>query len=160
MTRVLFICHGNICRSPAAELIFRRMLTEKGVSHRFTVASAATSDEEIWNGRGNPVYPPMAKELRAHGFSPDGKRAVQLSRDDLTKYDLFIGMDDANLRNMRRILGEEAEGKVFKLMDFTPRGGNVSDPWYTRAFDVAYADIYEGCGALLTHLLMEEKDSE
>ena len=152
LIRILFVCHGNICRSPSAELIFKDLLAKKALSHLYTVASAATSDEEIWNGCGNPVYPPMAAVLCAHGISVEGKRAVQLVGADAEKYDLFIGMDEANLRNMRHILGRRAEGRMYKLMDFTPRGGDVSDPWYTRRFDIAYEDIREGCEALLAHL--------
>ena len=153
MIRVMFVCHGNICRSPMAEFIFKRMADEKGLSNCFSVASSATSTEEIWNGIGNPVYPPAKEELAKHGISCGGKRAVQLARSDLDKYDIFVGMDSANIRNMHRILGEGAKNKIFKLMDFTTRPGDVSDPWYTDRFDVAYRDIYEGCSALLEYLL-------
>ena len=113
------------------------------------VSSSATSTEEIWNGIGNPVYPPAKAELAKHGLSCNGKRAVQLEKNDYDKYDIFIGMDSANIRNMLRIFGSDPDGKVRKLMDYTDRGGDVADPWYSDRFDVAYRDILEGCTALL-----------
>ena len=144
--RIMFVCHGNICRSPMAEFILKDMLEREGLSHRVTVASSATSTEEIWNGVGNPVYPPARDELLKHGIRCDGKRAVQLRREDYNRYDLLIGMDSANIRNMQNILGGDPEGKIRRLM---PNGADVSDPWYSRRFDVAYRDIHEGCEALL-----------
>jgi len=152
MTRIMFVCHGNICRSPMAEFIFKKLAKELGFSEVFTVASSATSTEEIWGDIGNPVYPPAKAELARHGISCDGKRAVQLKRDDYNKYDLFIGMDSANIRNMHRILGGDPDGKIRKLMDYTARGGDVADPWYSDRFDIAYRDIYEGCEGLLKEL--------
>lgn len=118
----------------------------------FRIASSATSTEEIWNGIGNPVYPPAREELAKHGLSCEGKRAIQLKREDYDDYDLFVGMDSANVRNMHRILGGDPEGKIRKLMDFTARGGDVADPWYSDRFDVAYRDIAEGCAALWEYL--------
>ena len=153
MTRIMFVCHGNICRSPMAEFVFKKMISERGIADRFTVASGATSTEEIWNGVGNPVYPPAKAELAKHGISCEGKRAVQLTRADYDKYDLFVGMDAANIRNMHRILGGDPQGKIRKLMDYTPKGGDVADPWYTRRFDVTYADVVAGCEGLLAELL-------
>lgn len=135
-----------------AEFIFRKMAEEKGVSERFEVASCATSTEEIWNGVGNPVYPPAKAELKKHGIDPGTKRAIQLQQSDYGKYDLFIGMDSANIRNMNRILGGDPDGKIQKLLDYTSRGGDVSDPWYSDRFDIAYRDIHEGCEALLETL--------
>lgn len=120
------------------------------------IASSATSTEEIWNGVGNPVYPPAKAELAKHGISCGGKRAVQLKKSDYDKYDLFVGMDSANIRNMLRIFGGDPDGKVRKLMDFTGRGGDVADPWYSRRFDVAYRDIEEGCTALLQAVTTDE----
>ena len=155
MKRIMFVCHGNICRSPMAEFIFKDMLRREGLEDRFFVASSATSTEEIWGGRGNPVYPPAAAELAHHGIGCEGKRAVQLCPADLDRYDVFIGMDNANIRNMHRILGKAAEGKIFKLLEFAGRSSDVSDPWYSDRFDIAYADIYEGCEALLKYLLKE-----
>ena len=136
-----------------AEFIFKKMLRERGLEDRFVVASSATSTEEIWGGVGNPVYPPAKEELARHGISCEGKRAVQLRREDYDKYDLLIGMDSANVRNMQRMLGGDPEGKIRKLMDYTPRGGDVADPWYSERFDIAYRDIYEGCAALLERVI-------
>lgn len=153
MIKIMFVCHGNICRSPMAEFIFKDMITKKGLSDSFLVLSSATSTEEIWGDIGNPVYPPAKEELKKHGISCDGKRAVQLKKSDYQKYDYLIGMDSMNIRNMHRILGDDKDKKIYKLMDFTGRGADVSDPWYSRRFDVAYRDIYDGCEALLNELL-------
>lgn len=152
MTKIMFVCHGNICRSPMAEFIFKDLAEKRGVSSLFEVASCATSTEEIFCGIGNPVYPPAKEELRKHGISCEGKRAVQLKKSDYTDYDLLIAMDSNNIRNMNRMLGGDPLGKFRKLMDYTGCGGDVSDPWYTRSFDIAYRDIYEGCVALLDNL--------
>lgn len=152
MVKILFVCHGNICRSPMAEFIFKDLVQKCGRAEEFEVASCATSREEIWNGVGNPVYPPAREELAKHGIACAGKRAVQLTKADYNHYDLLIGMDENNIRNMMRILGADPEGKVCKLMDYTDRGGDVADPWYSDRFDIAYRDIEEGCKALLEHL--------
>ena len=152
MTKIMFVCHGNICRSPMAEFIFKDMVKRKGLEDEFFVASTATSTEEIWGGVGNPVYPPAKAELAKHGISCEGKRAVQLKKSDYDKYDLFVGMDSMNIRNMYRILGSDPEGKIRKLMEFTDRGGDVADPWYSGRFDVAWRDIYDGCEGLLESL--------
>ena len=149
MTRILFICHGNICRSPMAEFICKDLVAEQGREQDFFIASCATSEEEIWNGVGNPVYPPARAELAKHGISCGGKRAVRLQKSDYDKYDLLIVMDGNNLRNALRILGSDPQNKLRKLMDYTPRGGDVADPWYTDRFDIAYRDILDGCTALL-----------
>ena len=155
MIRIMFVCHGNICRSPMAEFIFKSLAAERGLSDKFFVRSSATSTEEIWRGIGNPVYPPARTELAKHDITCEGKRAVQLTRADLENYDMFIGMDSANIRNMHRILGDRAAGKIYKLMEFTERGGDVADPWYSDRFDIAYRDIYDGCKALIEKLLKE-----
>ena len=139
-----------------AEFIFKRMVSDRGLSDKFFVASSATSTEEIWNGVGNPVYPPAAAELARHGISAQGKRAVQLKSSDLDGYDMFVGMDSANIRNMKRILGDGSDGKIYKLLDFTADGGDVADPWYSDRFDIAFADIYRGCDGLLKHILKEK----
>ena len=151
MLKIMFVCHGNICRSPMAEFIFRKIVTEQGIRD-VTVTSSATSTEEIWNGIGNPVYPPAKAELAAHGIDCTGKRAVQLTKSDYTKYDLFVGMDSANIRNMHRILDGDPDSKIRKLMDYTCRGGDVADPWYSGRFDVAYKDIYDGCLELIERI--------
>lgn len=153
MIRIMFVCHGNICRSPMAEFIFKDMISKRGIADKFTVSSSATSTEEIWNGIGNPVYPPAKAELARHGISCDGKRAVQLQKSDYSKYDIFVCMDSANVRNSLRIFGSDPENKVCKLMQFTDHGGDVADPWYSDRFDIAYSDIYEGCEKLLAKLI-------
>ena len=155
MTKIMFVCHGNICRSPMAEFIFKDLINKQGMEDCFLVSSSATSTEEIWNGIGNPVYPPAREELKKHGITCDGKRAVQLKKSDYDKYDLFIAMDSMNIRNIGRIFGSDPENKVHKLMDYTERKGDVADPWYLGKFDVAYRDIYYGCTSLLEKLISE-----
>lgn len=155
MTRIMFVCHGNICRSPMAEFIFRDMLRKIGLDGEFYIASSATSTEEIYRGKGNPVYPPARAELQRHGLSCDGKYAAQLKSEDYGMYDLFVAMDSANIRNIGKIFGKDDGDKVHKLMDYTERSGDVADPWYSGRFDVAYRDISDGCEGLLTHLIYE-----
>ena len=152
MKKIMFVCHGNICRSPMAEFIFKRLIVQNGTKGEYLVSSSATSSEEIWNGVGNPVYPPAREELAKHGIGCDGKRAVQLQKSDYDNYDIFIGMDSNNIRNMHRIFGGDPEGKIHKMMDYTGRGGDVADPWYSDRFDITYRDVYEGCTALLAEL--------
>ena len=152
MKRIMFVCHGNICRSPMAEFIMKDMVRRRGIAEDFVIASSATSTEEIWNGVGNPVYPPAREELLSMGISCEGKRAVQLKKSDYDRYDLFVGMDSMNIRNMHRILGGDPDGKIRKLMEFTNRGGDVADPWYTGNFDVTRRDVCDGCEALLNYL--------
>ena len=152
MIKIMFVCHGNICRSPMAQFIFQKMITEKNLAHKYSVASSATSTEEIWGDIGNPVYPPARVELQKHGIDCGGKRAVRLQKSDYSKYDLFVCMDSRNITNANRIFGSDPEKKLCKLMDYTARGGDVADPWYTNRFDVTYSDIYDGCIALLDTL--------
>ncbi|MCM1193191.1 MAG: low molecular weight phosphotyrosine protein phosphatase [Butyrivibrio sp.] len=152
MIRILFVCHGNICRSPMAEFILKDMVQKQGIGNRFLISSAATSTEEIWNGVGNPVYPPAKAELARHGIDCGGKRAVQVTKADYDKYDFLIGMDSANIRNMQRILGGDPEGKVFKLLSFAGQDRDIADPWYTGDFCLTYRDIVQGCRALLAYL--------
>lgn len=134
MIRVLFVCHGNICRSPMAEFIMKKLVSDAGLAAYFQIASAATSTEEIWNGIGNPVYPPAKAELARHGISCEGKRARQVTRADYAEYDYLIGMDSANIRNMLRIFGGDPEGKVAKLLSYAESERDISDPWYTGDF--------------------------
>ena len=134
------------------EFIFRDLAEKAGIGDKISVASSATSTEEIRSGIGNPVYPPAREELARHGLSCNGKRAVQLKKSDYAAYDLFLCMDENNLRNARRIFGSDPEGKVRKLLDYAG-GGDVADPWYSDRFDVAYADILRGCEALLADLI-------
>ena len=155
MIKILFVCHGNICRSPMAEFVFKDMAEKQGLSEHFVISSSATSNEEIWNGIGNPVYPPAREELAKHGIFPAGTRAVQLNKSDYDKYDLFVCMDSANVRNALRILGSDPQNKVCKLLEFTEKGGDVADPWYSDRFDIAYADIYLGCKALLDKIKID-----
>lgn len=152
MIRIMFVCHGNICRSPMAEFVLKDMVKRKGIVNDFVICSSATSTEEIWNGIGNPVYPPVKELLAQHHIDTSGKRAVQLTKTDYDKYDLFIGMDSANIRNMSRILNDK-DHKIHKLMEYTGSSADVSDPWYTRDFEKCYKDIYAGCEALLSSLL-------
>ena len=152
MKNILFVCHGNICRSPMAEFIFKNMLAQRGLSASFTVASAATSTEEIYNGRGNPVYPPAVRELAKHGISAAGKTAVQLQKSDYAKYDLLVGMDSANIRNMSRICGGDPDGKIHLLLSYTDHCADVADPWYTGDFETTWRDVQAGCRALLAQL--------
>jgi len=152
MYRILFICHGNICRSPMAEFIMKKLVRESGREKDFFIASCATSNEEIWNGVGNPVYPPAREMLAEHGISCEGKRAVRLVKSDYDKYDMLICMDSNNVRNALRIVEGDADGKLSKLMSFAGSDADVSDPWYTDNFQKAYDDIYKGCAALLEKL--------
>jgi len=140
-----------------AEFIMKEMVQKAGLSEHFYIASAATSSEEIWNGVGNPVYPPAREELARHGISCRGKRAVQLRREDYSDYDYIIGMERYNIRNMLRILGSDPEGKVKLLLDYSDRPRDISDPWYTGEFGKTYADLVEGCEALLHFLRGKEK---
>ena len=152
MIKIMFVCHGNICRSPMAEFIFKDLIKNEGLENDFFISSSATSTEEIYMGIGNPVYPPAKAELLKHGITVEGKRAVQLKKSDYDKYDYFVGMDSANIRNMHIILGGDKDGKISKLLDHTDKKGDVSDPWYTDRFDIAYSDILRGCQALLNEL--------
>ncbi len=149
MKRILFVCLGNICRSPMAEFILRRMLCDAGRAGDFSVASAATSDENVFRGVGAPVYPPAKAVLRRHGIDCSGKRARQAQQSDYDAFDLIVCMDDANVRSLTRIFGGDPQGKIVKLMNFTGTPDNVADPWYTGDFETAYRDIEAGCRALL-----------
>lgn len=148
MIKILFICHGNICRSPMAEFVMKDLVAKAGLADRFVIASAATSTEEI----GNPVYPPARRKLAEHGIACTGKTARQMTRQDYAEYDLLIAMDRNNLRNMQRFVGGDPAHKVSLLMDHTTRPGDVADPWYTGDFDATWRDVTEGCAALLDDL--------
>ena len=149
MIKILFVCHGNICRSPMAEFVMKDLVKQAGLEDQFQIASAATSIEEI----GCPVYPPDRRKLAEHGVSCAGKTARQLTKGDYAQYDLLIGMDRANIRNMNRICGGDPEGKIKPLLDFTDRPGDVADPWYTGDFDATWRDVLEGCQKMLASLL-------
>ena len=156
MTRIMFVCHGNICRSPMAEFIMKDMVAKRGMADMFYIASSATSTEEIWRGVGNPVYPPAQRELAKHGISCEGKCAVQITSEDYDKYDIILCMDSNNMRNIKRIIPNDPENKICKLMDLVG-GGDVADPWYTGDFSTTYKDIFAGCSGLLKYLLEENK---
>ena len=151
MANILFVCHGNICRSPMAEFIMKGLVREAGLSERFGIASAGTSAEEI----GNPVYPPARRELAAHGIGCAGKTARQMTRGDYARYDYLIGMERVNLRNMQRICGGDPEGKMSLLLSFAGSGAEIEDPWYTGRFSEVYRQIETGCRALLAHIRAE-----
>lgn len=148
MIKVLFVCHGNICRSPMAEFVLKDLVKKAGLEDQFFIASAATSTEEI----GNPVHPGTVRRLAREGISTAGKYAVQLKRSDYPKYDFFLGMDHWNIRNMVRMLGGDPDGKVHLLLYYSRRSGEeIADPWYTGNFEVTYTDILEGCQGFLAY---------
>ncbi|MBQ7694028.1 MAG: low molecular weight phosphotyrosine protein phosphatase [Lentisphaeria bacterium] len=155
MSRILFVCHGNICRSPMAEFILKELLRERGFESEFEVASAATSAEELGNG----VYPPVRRLLEARGIDCSGKRARRLTPADYGRWDLFVGMDQANLRNMRRLFDGDPAGKVRLLHEFGGIPGEVEDPWYTGEFKRAEEEIRAGCSRLLDWLLDGRKNA-
>ena len=151
MIKILFVCHGNICRSPMAEFVMKDMVEKKGIAEDFYIASAATSTEEIGNG----VHYGTRKKLAEFGISTEGKRAVQLKKSDYDKYDYIIGMDSWNMRNMKRMLPEDKDNKLHLLLDFSANPRDIADPWYTGDFDTTYDDILEGCTALMNKILKE-----
>lgn len=151
MTSILFICHGNICRSPMAEFVMKDLVKKSGQETQFHIESAATSTEEI----GNPVYPPARKKLAEHGINCEGKTARQLINADYDRFDLLVGMDRANLRNMHCICGGDYDGKLHLLMDYTDRPGDVADPWYTGDFESTWQDVLAGCRGPLKQLLQK-----
>ena len=153
MISILFICHGNICRSPMAEFILKDMVQKRGIAEQFYIASAATSSEEV----GNPVYPPAVRKLREHGIDPAGKTARRMTREDYGKYDYLLAAEQYNIHNMLRITGGDAEGKIHRLLDFSDRPRDIADPWYTGDFTAAWNDIVEGCQAFLAYLEREER---
>lgn len=148
MIKVLFICHGNICRSPMAEFMFKDMVSSEGLENEFYIASAAVSSEEA----GNPVYPPAKKKLAEEGIGCSGKRAVKMRRSDYDKYDYIIAMERYNIDGIYRITGGDPDNKIHLLLDFTQRKGDIADPWYTGDFDKTYDDIEEGLEGFLKFL--------
>ena len=153
MVKILFVCHGNICRSPMAEFVMKDLVRKAGMEDVFCIASAATSTEEI----GNPVYPPARRKLSEHGISCAGKTARQLRKADYEHYDYLVGMDSANFRNMQRICGGDPEGKISLLLDYTDHPGSVADPWYTGDFEATWQDVLAGCQGLLDEILRKKR---
>ena len=149
MKKILFVCHGNICRSPMAEFVMKKMVRDAGAAEEFEIDSAATSTEELGNG----VYPPARRILNAHGIDCSGKYARQITMRDYEYYDLLIGMDNANMRNMKRFFGGDPSGKLRMLMDYTETPGEVADPWYSGDFEQTWQDVNAGCSGLLDDLL-------
>ncbi len=147
--KIMFVCHGNICRSPMAEYVMRQMAKTRGLEKEIQVSSCATSNEEIWNGVGNDLYPPARRKLQEKGIDAPKRQAVQLKKSDYTKYDLFVCMDANNVRNALRILGADPEKKVCKLLSLAGNDADVADPWYTGDFECTYSDVVRGCKALL-----------
>ena len=153
MKKILFVCLGNICRSPMAEFVMRDLLEKNGLSRAAVVSSAATSTEEL----GNPVHPGTRRKLAEHGISCAGKTARQIAKSDYDAYDYLIGMDESNVRNMRRMLGGDPQGKIFKLLSFCGENGDVADPWYTGDFEATWRDVNRGCAALLEEITGRKK---
>lgn len=147
--KILFVCHGNICRSPMAEFVMKDLVHQMGIESQFEIASAATSREEI----GNPVYPPARRKLAEHGINCDGKTSRQITMNDYHYYDYIVAMDQNNLRNLKKMLGEDTERKISLLMDYTARPADVADPWYTGDFDATWNDVLEGCKELISSLI-------
>ena len=148
MKKILFVCHGNICRSPMAEFVMKDLVRKEKLEWKYEIASAATSSEEL----GNPVYPPACRKMAEHGISCAGKTARRLTPYDYEDYDLLIGMDRMNLRNMQRLYGGDPQGKICLLLDYTDRPGEVADPWYTGDFEQTWQDVCAGCRGLLDEL--------
>jgi Protein-tyrosine-phosphatase len=147
----MFVCLGNICRSPMAEFVFKDLVRKKGLQEDFYIVSSATSAEEI----GNPVHYGTRNKLKEYGISTEGKKAVQLTRSDYSKYNYIIGMEERNIRNVKRILGDDKENKIFRLLDLSEHPRDIADPWYTGDFDVTYRDILEGCEKLLENIIKQ-----
>ncbi len=153
MVKILFVCHGNICRSPMAEFVMKDLVSKAGLSSNYKIASAATSTEEL----DNPVYPPARRIMAKHGIDCAGKTARQITRADYSAYDLILGMDENNMRNMKRIFGSDPDNKIKLLLDYTAKddarhGKSVADPWYTGDFEATWNDVMAGCTGLLAYL--------
>lgn len=153
MIKIMFVCHGNICRSPMAEFVFKNMVEKKGMVNEFYVASSATSTEEI----GNPVYLLARRKLMEHNISCEGKHSVQLRKEDYEQYDYIVAMDQKNIKNIFRIIKkEDSDKKVYKLLDFTDNSKDIADPWYSGDFDTTYNEIVEGCKWILDFIVKKE----
>ncbi|MCR5669725.1 MAG: low molecular weight phosphotyrosine protein phosphatase [Butyrivibrio sp.] len=162
MIRILFVCHGNICRSTMAEFVMKDIVNKQELAESFHIESSATHTDEIWNGVGSPVYPPARAKLREHGIGTDDnelgvseKRARLTRREDYDRFDFIIGMDSANIRDLNRLFSGDPDGKVKKMLDYTDRDGDVADPWYTGNFDATWRDVSEGCHGLFRQILTD-----
>lgn len=153
MLDILFICHGNICRSPMAEFVMKDLTERQGLAGKFQIASAATSREEL----GNDIHPGTRRVLEREGIPFSSRQARQITKSDYEAYDYIIAMDRANLRNLERLLGGDPEGKIFLFLEFAGEHRDIADPWYTGNFDETYRDIQQGCTALLEFLLQQHK---
>lgn len=160
--RILFVCHGNICRSTMAEFVMKDIVNKNDLEKHFHIESSATHTDEIWNGVGSPVYPPAVDKLREHGIGTrdnelgvSKKRARLTVKSDYDKFDFIIGMDSANIRNLNRLFGGDPDTKIHKMLDFTERDGDVADPWYTGNFDATWTDVSEGCHGLFRAILTD-----
>lgn len=153
MTKILFVCHGNICRSPMAMYLMRDMVKKRGIADAFRIDSAATSSEEL----GNPLYPPARRKLTREGIPCEGHVVRKLEKADYARYDLLLGAESANIRNMLRICGGDPDGKIRRLLDYSSAPRDIADPWFTDDFDAAFDDIREGCEALLDKLLTKKE---
>ena len=149
MKKIIFVCLGNICRSPMAEFVVKDIVEKAGLSHEFEIASAATSTYEI----GNPVYPPARQKLAENGIDCKGKTARQITKKDYDYYDYIVAMDQSNIRNLKNMLSNDPQGKISLLMDYTSRPADVADPWYTGDFQATWDDVSEGCEALLKFIM-------
>lgn len=156
MVGIMFVCHGNICRSPMAEFVLKDLVKKAGREKEFKIASSAVSEEEIWGGVGNPVYPPVKRLLAGLGISCEGKRAALLTKRDGEVYDFLFCMDESNLRRAKAIVGAESAKKCRLLLEFAGADGSVADPWYTRDFEETYRDILFGCEAILEKLSLQK----
>lgn len=154
ITNILFVCHGNICRSPMAEFVLKDMVKKRGISNLFNISSAATSTEEI----GNPVHSGTYNKLMQHEIFLEEKTSIQITKKDYKKYDYIIGMDSRNIKNIIKIVGQDNENKVSRLLDFTNNPNDIADPWYTRNFDLAYDSIVQGCEKLLEFILNKRNE--
>ena len=164
MINILFVCHGNICRSPIGEFVMKDIVNKQGLSKAFHIESSATHTDEIWNGVGSPVYPPARAKLREHGIGTEDnelgvseKRARLTDRGDYDKFDFIIGMDSANIRNLNNLFRGDPEHKIYKMLDFADRDGDVADPWYTGNFDATWRDVSDGCHGLFRHIMMDKR---
>ena len=162
MIKILFICHGNICRSTMAEFIMKDIVRKQHMADKFHIESSATHTDEIWNGQGSPVYPPVKAKLREHGIgTPENelgvseKRARLTSKTDYNKFDYIIGMDSANIRDLKCLFGNDPDGKVYKMLEFADRTGDVADPWYTGNFDDTWRDCSDGCHGLFRSIITD-----